>query len=451
MPAIRSRLRGEDGIAMPTVLMMMIAALALGGAAVTSSIGAQKTSTRDQKAKEALAAADAGIQQALYRQNKVITSESLPCVIRGIGGDLYAGLALTDGWCPEISGAVGDASFRYRVKPATLVGTLQNEREVKVVSIGTSDDVSRRIAENARSKTGIGIFSGGDLVGLDNLEMNPTGSITGDVGSNGNVDQVGGSLCGNVTYGYGQAFNQDGTWCTGFGSGEGEFNMPPPLQGNVPPSQGGQNSNGRLFNNAAGGCTTSPSCDTKTGNVSFDPATRVLTMTSGTATLGGSLPYSLCRLDMQGNAQLIAAQGATVKIYFDSPESCGVPPPCTASYNQIDVRGNAKLVATSGNPQSLQLLFVGSDTCPTDGEISGNAASIHEAVVYAPRTDMTLWGNGEFSGALAGKTVTTGGSGKFIADPEIIDWDVEVALNYQRDRYVECVGAATAVPPDANC
>lgn len=440
---------------MPTVLMMMIAALAMGGAAVTSSIGAQKTSTRDQKAKEALAAADAGLQQALYRQNKVLTSESLPCVVEGLGGDLFAGGALADGWCQEIDGEVGDASFRYRVKPATLVGTLQNEREVKVVSIGTSDDVSRRIAVNARSKTGVGIFSGGDLVGLNSLNMGSSKSVTGDVGSNSDVNLTSGTLCGNVTYGYGQAFNQGGTWCTGFGSGEGEFNMPPPLQGNVPPSQGGLNSNGRMFNNAAGGCTTSPNCDTKTGNVSWNPTTRVLTLQgNSTATLGGSLPYSLCRLDMQGTSSLYAAQGATLKIIFDSPENCAPPngtSACPSSYRQVEMRGNSKLVATSGDAKDFSLLLVGSDTCPTNVDLNGNPASVNEVVIYGPRTDMRLWGSGTLSGAMVGKTVVTGGASSFIADPEITDWDVEVALNYQRDRYVECIGAGTAVPPDANC
>jgi type II secretory pathway pseudopilin PulG len=449
---LAERLRGEDGIAMPAVLMMVIAGLAMGGAAVTASVGAQKTSTRDQASKEALAAADAGMQQALYRQNKVVVSESLPCVIAGLAGDLLAGAALSDGWCPPITGSVGDASFTYRVKPATLVGTLQNEREVRVVSIGTSGDVSRRIAENARSKTGLGIFSGGDLVGLDSLNMNPSSDITGDVGSNGNVVQGGGSLCGNVTYGYGMGFTQGGTWCPGYGSGEGEFNMPPPLQGTVPPSAGGQNSNGRMF--AGSGCIGSL-CDTKTGNISWNPTTRVLALNgSETVTLGGSLPYSLCRLDMEGNSTLIAAQGASVRIFFDSPENCAPPngdSACPSSYKQVDVRGNAKVFATSSDPKDLSFLFVGSNTCPTNSIMSGNAKSINEVILYGPRTDMQLHGNSSLSGAMTGKTVVTGGSATFLADPDVTDWDVDVALQYQRDRYVECIGPVSVAPPDANC
>ena len=428
---------------MPAVLMMVIAGLAMGGAAVTASIGAQKSSTRDQHAKEALAAADAGMQQAIYRQNKVITSELLPCVVVGLGGDLIAGQPFEDGWCPEISGTVGDASFRYRVKPRTIVGTLGNESEIRVVSIGTSEPVSRRIAENARAKTGAAIFGDADLVGLNSVSLTPSSDIAGDVGSNGNVSLSGSaSLCGDVTYGYGFAFSNTGSWCSGFGSGEGEFNMPPPLQGTVPPSEGGQNSNFRMFSNG----------DTKTGNATWNSTTRVLTLTgNATATLGGSLPYSFCRIDMQGNSTLIAASGATVRIFFDAPENCAEAPPCPTPYKQLDVRGNAKIVATSGDPKDFSFLFVGSSTCPTNIVMSGNSQSVNEVVLYGPRTDMQLIGNATLSGAMTGQTVTTGGSAQFLADPEISDFDVEIALQYQRDRYVECIGGGTAVPPDANC
>lgn len=437
---------------MPAVLMMLLAGLAMGGVAVTASINAQKSSTRDQASKEALAAADAGIQQALYRQNKVLVSDSLPCVVFGLGGDLLAGVPLVDGWCPEVTGTVGDSSFRYRVKPATLVGTLQNEREVRIVSIGTSGGISRRIAVGARARTGAAIFGGADLVGLDGLNIDDSSNVTGDVGSNGDVNLGNAaSLCGDVTYGYGQGFNQVGTWCSGFGSGEGEFDLQPPLQGNVPPPAN-QNSNFRMFSGA--GCTGSQ-CDTKSGQVSWDPTTRILALNGNeTVTLGGSLPYSFCRIDMEGNSTLYAARGATVRIFFDTPENCAAPQgdsACPAPYKQLDVRGNAKLVATSGDPKDFSMLFVGSDSCSTNAVLSGNSSSVNEVVLYGPRTDMQLTGDAQLYGALAGQTSRTDGNSKFTADPDISQFDVEIALQYQRDRYVECVGGATTSPPDASC
>ena len=435
---------------MPAVLMMVIAGLAMGGAAITSSVGAQRTSVRDQASKEALAAADAGLQQALFHQNKVVTSTALPCVVRGLGDDLLAGTALSDGWCEEEAGTVGDASFRYRVNPGSLIGPLQNEREVRVVSIGTSGEVSRRIAVSARAKTGAAIFSEADLVGLDSLDIDDSTEVTGDVGSNGNVTLDGAAeLCGDVTFGYGMGYDQQGDWCAGYSSGEGEFDMPPPQQGTVPPSAGGQNSNSRLF-----------SLDTRTppngGSVTWNPTTRVLMLQgSGTVTLGGSLPYSFCRIDMEGTASLIAAHGASVKIFFDTPENCvatGDTVACDPGpYKQLDVRGNAKLISTSGDPKDFSMMFVGSDTCPTSAVLSGNSSSVNEVVLYGPRTDMQLNGSAQLFGALIGKTSRTDGNAQFIADPDITDWDVDIALQYQRERYVECVGGATAAPPDASC
>jgi type II secretory pathway pseudopilin PulG len=447
------KLRSQRGIAMPSVLMVMIAGLALGGAAVTSSIGAQQTSTRDQAAKEALAAADAAVQQALYRQNKVVVSEALPCVGLALDASLLAKAASADGWCEPFTGQVGDASFTYRVQPATLTGALANERRTTVVAVGTANGVSRRIATTARAKTGAAIFGESDLVGLDSLNMEPNSNITGDVGSNGNVTLGGGQLCGDVTHGYGKQFILSGTWCPGFDSGEGEIDMPPPLQGSVPPSAGGVNSNARIYCGLAG--ATTGNCDPKTGNVSWNPTTRVLTMTGGaTLTLGGSQPYSLCRLDMQGNSTLIAAHGATVKIYFDTPENCAPPngdSACPSEYKQVDVRGNARIIATSSDPKDLSLLFVGSTACPTRAVMSGNSRSVNEAVFYGPLTHMQLHGNATLYGAMAGKTTTTGGSAKFVADPDITNFDAEIALQYKRERYVECVGAAMPTPPSSNC
>lgn len=453
LPALRVTLRSERGIAMPAVLGMIIVGLALGGAAITASVGAQKTSTRDQMSKEALAAADAGLQQAVFRQNKVATSDLLPCVVPSLNNELVSvGLPVDEQWCPEVEGTVGDATFRYRIKPLGLVNN-GLQREIHAVSIGTSGDVSRRISIGARAQTGNSIFSGADLVGLDGLNIDDSSSVEGDVGSNGSVNlSDAANLCGNVTYGYGGVFDQEGNWLCPLGSGEGEFSMPPPLQGTVPPSAGGNNSNFRMFTQD----TRSP----VNGNaVQWDPDARVLTLGgNGTVTLGGDLPYSFCQINMDGSSSLIAAEGAVVKLYFDTPENCGQTAEggaCTGdppgSYQQLNVIGNAKVIATSSNPADFQFLFVGSDQCPTSAVLTGNSTSVNEFVMYGPRTDIQLNGSATLQGAITGQSVTTDGSSTFLADPDIADFDVAVALNFQRTRYIECAGSVDQSPPDASC
>jgi hypothetical protein len=71
--------------------MVIIAGLGLSGAVVTASIYAQHGSVRDRSSKDALAAADAGVQLALYRQNKITTTSALPCVVQATRGSLVPG------------------------------------------------------------------------------------------------------------------------------------------------------------------------------------------------------------------------------------------------------------------------------------------------------------------------------------------------------------------------
>ncbi len=152
--------RSERGFAVPTVLMIIVAGLGLGGATVVASIHAQSGSIRDQDSKDALAAADAGVQVALYRQNKIATTSVQPCVVLGGGGDLQPGSAAADGWCPAWTGTVGSRSYTYRVKPWTIVGTTQTgiKRQLSVVSVGSADNVNRRVDVVASAKDGSGVF-----------------------------------------------------------------------------------------------------------------------------------------------------------------------------------------------------------------------------------------------------------------------------------------------------
>ncbi len=103
------------------------------------------------------------------------------------------------------------------------------------------------------------------------------------------------------------------------------------------------NSNGRFF-----------SQDIRTGgsgNVSWNSTTRVLSMNSNaTLTMGGT-DYFICRLVMDSNSRLYMAAGAKVRIYFDTPENCGL----AANTAQIDMSSNTEVSSTSWNPDARQL------------------------------------------------------------------------------------------------
>lgn len=435
--------RSERGFALPAVLMIIVAGLGLSGAAVAASIQTQSGSIRDEGSKDALAAADAGIQIALYRQNKIATSSTLPCVVLGSGTDLVPGTALADGWCPAWTGTVGGRSYTYRVKPWILIGTTQTgvKRELSVVSVGTADNVSRRVDVVATAKDGSGVFGDFSAVGIDGVTINSSSNIgssdaTTNAASNGSITTAGsGYLCGDAKHGVGQGFSGD--QCSGYQVFEEELSMPP-----VDPGIAWtDNSNGRFF-----------AQDPKKGNVTWNPTTRTMTMTgSGRVTLGASdKPYSFCQLNMSGNSQLIVADGSVVTIIFHSPETCGQT---GNPVLQVNMTGNTQFVTTSGNPYDLRVVMTGSDSIPTKAHFTGNSGS--ELTIYAPKTDIELWGSTTYSGAVVGKTLTVGGNATFLNDDRAGQSQIPISTVYRRDRYVECVGGAmptgTGTHPDDYC
>jgi hypothetical protein len=447
--ALRRLIRSESGIAVPMVLLMVISGLALAGAAIVASIYTQRGSVRDQDSKAALAAADAGEQLALYRQNKVLTTQTLPCLIVS-AGSLVPGLAGGDGWCPAVTGTVNGATYTYRVKPPTLVGALQNRMQTKIVSTGTKDGVSRRVATTASTATGTSIFGGAAVSGIDQMVVQNNSQVIGNVGSNSNVDlQNHATLCGDASYGIGQTLNRDNnsTQCAGFTNYEQFLSLPPPDQGTVPPSAGGVNDNGRFF-----------SLDRRTpssGNsVTWNATTRVLQMHgNSTLTLGGA-KYSFCRLVMDGSSSLIAARGAVISIYFDSPENCTSPNgdySGTGAYNQISIGGSARIITTSQSPSALAFYMVGSDAVQTTATLGGNANVQNELMLYGPRSDITVSGTSSYVGAIAGRTTNINGGALITADPSLNAFNADVLLLYRRERFVECTGGTMPSPPDSAC
>jgi hypothetical protein len=363
--------------------------------------------------------------------------------VSGSGSALAPGVALVDGWCPAWTGTVDGRSYTYRVKPWTLVGTTQTgvKRELSVVSVGTADNVSRRVDVVASAKDGSGVFGEFSAIGIDGVTINGSSNIgssttTTNTASNGNITTLGsGYLCGDAKHGLGQGFS--GTQCPGYEVFEEALSMPPVDPGTTWTI----NSNGRFF-----------AQDPKKGNVTWNGTTRTMTMTGGgRVTLGASIaPYSFCQLNMSGSSQVIVAEGAVVTIIFHSPEVCGqTGDPVT----QVNMTGNTQFVTTSGNPYDLRVVMTGSESIPTKAHFTGNSGS--ELTIYAPKTDIELWGSTTYSGAVAGKTLTVGGNATFVNDDRAGQAQLPISIVYRRDRYVECTGGAmpsgAGTHPDDYC
>lgn len=429
-----SPLRGEEGVAVVLTLTVMTIGLALASVGSVAAMSSMRNASRDSDDKRAFAAAEAGIDQAMLRQNKILATDAFPCLVLGATQDLIPGGTGGNGWCPEQSGSVQEGDFTYTVKPATLVGTLQGQRRITIISEGTAGGETRRLAVDAIASTGFPAFAEASVVGLDSFVVDGNGAINADSGTNGDVVLDGNAqICGNVIHGVGRAVNatSNAGICSGFTITESTLSLSPPDPG----SSWDENDNGRFFAE-----------DTKTGNVNWNASTRELSISGNSAlTLGGST-YSFCKVDISGKGKLLIAAGAVVRIYFASPEQCGY----SGGVEQLSVTGNGEISATTGDAGDVGLLFVGSDTLPTTVKLAGNGKA-NELMVYAPRSDLQVSGNGNYTGAMAGKTFVDTGNGTITGDASVLDFEIGVSTNYRPEKFVECIGPLGVSDPSAGC
>ena len=449
--SLRRRLRSERAFAVPTVLLAMVAAFGLASAAVVASVSSQEGSVRDQNTKSALAAADAGVSNAMLRYNRVPTTDASD-ICAPLGGTS----ANVDGWCPiQAAGEIDRGAFSYWVRPT--------DTELQIVATGTVDGVTRRVevvAQSAQSPPqGTQPFADFSVIGLDFLNQESNARITANAATNGDItldsnaqltcEPGGGAQVGDgrdVIEGSNAHFNC-GTLL------EGSLSLPPVNQGDVATV----NDNDRITMAKAG----QSGGDTISGNknsVTWDPTARRLeTRANVSLTLGGA-NYSLCTLELSSNSNLFVVGGQAVRIYFDSPEACGLAPGTA----QLRMDSNTSLEATGSEPGDLALLFVGSDSIPTSIELASNTQANgpceQSFVVYAPRTDIDLASNAHICGAIAGKSINAASNAtvttsSLASEFELPNTETQYFLGYEPGTFVECSATppAPTSAPDEGC
>ncbi|MGI8460959.1 MAG: hypothetical protein ACR2OC_04860 [Solirubrobacterales bacterium] len=452
------------------MIVLISIGLAFSAAAAVAAMTTLRGTTRDNDSKAALAAADAGAQVALYRQNQVLTTNLLPCVAEdvAVGGQnpplVSAPLNINSnqGFCNPVSGTVGDASYEYEVSPPSLTDPLLgHKRRVSIVSTGTANGITRRVKVTATAPTGEAIFGDAGAIGIDELTLGgssgvslDTGATIGGAGSNGDVVlSASGLLCGAAQFGYGHGVvDNGGEQCPGFTNGEGQINLGTP----VLPST---NDNPRITNvNQVGGDTSSPSNAFTSGKIIFDASIGSLRLQSNaTLTLGGT-NYIFCDLTLIGNSTLVIAGPASTRIYIRDPNdpACDRDPVAAGVQGppqpQVYISGNSSIVTTSDDPTRAAILMLGAaDGTATSALLTGNSKQ-NEFALYAPNTDITTTGNSTYLGMMAGKSLNLGGSTSIQIPSTALNFDASILTTFVRERFVEC---STTVPaggaPDANC
>ena len=430
-------------MALPTAIFAMIASMGLASAAIMSSVDAQRGTQRDHDSKSAIAAADAGANVALLRLNRFQGSLGVgtPCV--GPAGEAQAP---TGGWCPATAAeSVGNGSFSYQVS------AYQPGGELSVVSVGASEDVSRRIEVGLISYNDEEVFADERLIGQDGINLDGTPDVRTDVGTNGDIDSDGsGTLCGDIRHGIGKSAPDpdcDGTQTAG------NKELPP-----IIPPEGllTANSNCRL----ALTCAKKSEVDTytpkngkekRTDTKPWDSKAKTINIDgNSTLTMGGG-DYLVCGLFIN-NGQLIMAGGedVEVRIFFDTPEHCHL----SDGDPQIIITGNANIVSTGYIPAkgmfNLPGLYVmGSPNITTTINLSGNSGT-NEVMLYAPYSNVEIGGGAKWIGMVAGKALRLYGTPTVESDPGIDPPDFFYNSLWEPTRYVECSGASVS-PPDASC
>lgn len=450
---LRRLQRDQRGFAVPTAMLMIIAATGIVSVGVMTTVRTQSGTVRDQGTKSALQVAEAGVSQALLNLNR---SSSSPCV----------GLASGSGWCGPVTGAFNGGAFAYYVFPTNGVPCpppAQNQTSpsrLEVVASGDfGDGVTRRVNVTVCSSSGAGIFDdatvkGKDSIQLDsNAEVHTSSATNGDITLNSNA-----KLCGFAKVGVGRKLNKNGNsqYTSDFNCtqpttnlGEEELTLPPVNQGDAATD----NQNGNFFTvnpvsgNQADACWNGLKANGTTGTCG---ARELLVDNNSSVTLQGGV-YSFCKLTLKSNSSLFVAAGAQVWIYFDSPEACGLPDGTV----QLDMSSNSRITPNSGGATKINLLFVGSPTLSTTALLNSNTAvngsCEQNFVIYAPRTDVVLNSNSTYCGGLAAKTLHLDSNARIYSDSSLQNWQLpNTPPHYEVARFVECGGVATDVP-NAGC
>jgi type II secretory pathway pseudopilin PulG len=449
----------EAGFAVPTVTLMLLAAMGMAGVAITTSIGGQSGAVRDRDTKTALAVAESGVERALLQFNEYgLVPGATPCA--PVGGTLPD----AQGWCPEVSGTVNGAPVSYWVKPTS--SEMPNGEtawtEIEVVSAGTLAGVTRRVDFTANSSAGQDIFVDATVQAEDGIELDSNAEIHAGAATNGNLT-IGSNAkqCGTATVGIGKEKNGQGGYYTDIECGlaggdpaEDEIDLPPVIQGEAATV----NDNGRLFTKDQISGNKKTACFNGfngAGKADASCGPRELVVGSnGSVTLGGSV-YSFCKVTLKSNSSLYIAPGAKVGIYFDSPEACGYEDdPVT----QLELLSNSRITPQSGNSGSVALLFVGSPNHATN-VVLNSETSIEDPVlcaqnfvIYGPYTDIEMDSNTSFCGAMAGKTIHLDSNAEVWTSSGVQEFFLPLtAPHYVASRFVDCIAAGVTGSPDEGC
>jgi Tfp pilus assembly protein PilX len=398
-------LKSEDGVAMPVMAWMLVVVSLLVTGFFTVSLQLSDTTNEDRSSKRALAAAEAGLQTAVYRLNQI---------------DVAANQCLADApvspnansECPvSTSVSLGSgATFRYYVTPegsanecVTLLDQESMPTDRCVTAIGTVDGVSRRLQVRVANQPGPPTFNQVGLLGKSQVFAGNSSKMWSDVASNGNV-HLGNSAETHLVGGHvdvnGDILRGPGATYTTEGSSQkiaGAHVFVPAFS--FPPIDF-EAAEAAALNLQPGWTPPNRSTYSTSGNTN-----RHLTV-DGTSTLPPGT-YLFCRVFIKNSSQWRFHGSQPTKVYVDSPDRVGSP-----CYGQPEPAGtfwveNSGLINQNAGKEHLVDFFIGGTSLNGTRSRPGWCSPAGSPPKYEEcRSDFILGNSVHFSGSVYAPTTT---------------------------------------------
>jgi Tfp pilus assembly protein PilX len=468
--------KDESGVALAVALGILTVLSVTSASVFAVSTRLSNTSTASRDAKRALAAADAGLEAAVFRMNTLGFQSTSKCfttegVSTGTGTDPVTGTTPATGECAGVEDDLGNnASYTYYVTPAlddddVCAGLPVNYTDAEgkvtvtqrcVTSIGEANGERRRIQARVASYIGTQLFPVGGILAINGLKVNNTAIVSGVLGSNGQIElgnssQVtGGIELGTAStplpiLGSGTVLGGPVTYRS---EADGAFLLAPVDMGNTAI----ENDNARI--------TSGQDASTKT---TYSATTRSLTLdNNGSITLGGGT-YNFCKVVMGNNSYITIAVGAKVRFFLDSPDRTGsgcIPSGQTAAQARTAGYGGMTMSQGSnfnnpGHAINFQIYMYGYN----DGShlVEFNNTSAMNAAIYAPNSNLVWKNTAGITGGVAASTVEFKNSATFAWAGEsggfsLSDLRTDTVSVYYRMAWTECQRSRTAsTDPESGC
>jgi hypothetical protein len=443
-------------------MMLVISLFVIAFFSVTLHVN--ETSIDDRSSKRALAAAEAGLQTALYRMNQIGTSQATLCFTTDW-------VPAEDGQCPGATGSLGNgAAYTYYVTPELGTGfcvVAGTPTDRCITAIGMADGVQRRVRVRANTITGAVSYKTVGLMSKSLIYAGNSSEITSDVGANG-VVHFGNSaktFSNSLADIDGAVLHAPGSTYQISGSGQqiagGRQTVPTPYE--FPEID---------FDTPMTTATNIVSGLSRSG-MTYTASTKQLRITGSSASL---LPgtYYFCGFSMANGAKLTFSTSEPTQIYIDSPSRpgslCAGPPAqadpagtfWTENSNEFNKDGREELVEVFVHGTNLNANRTPPSFCTPAGDsphtdkcesdVLLNNSSGFEGMIYAPNTTVELNNSGKMKGAIAADTIRFNNSVVFELTDAVKDSAPVTSGGIDRGNWVECRPHPTvANDPQSGC